>query len=212
MVSRSTSRSASAQSARAYSSNRDFPPMRRSDVFISKKMSYCLRHNPYKYGLHLDERGFVDLHDFLAAMNRVHRFDPPLTEQRIREIMAHSDKQRFAIENGKIGALYGHSLPGHVIRPQAVPPDTLYHGTAHRFVSSIMDEGLLPEGRQYVHLSADIPLARQVGLRRDAHPVIFAIDAQRAHHDGIRFFEGGRRVWLCEKMPARYLTIIPDHA
>jgi putative RNA 2'-phosphotransferase len=185
-----------------------YAPQHRSDVFISKKMSYCLRHNPGKYGLQLDDKGYVDLRDFLAAMNRVHRFDPPLTEQKIRDIMAHSDKQRFAIRDGRICALYGHSLPGHVIRPEAIPPATLYHGTAHRFVSSILREGLLPEGRQYVHLSADIPMARQVGLRRDPHPVIFAVDTRTAHHDGIEFYEGGTRVWLCDEIPARYLTII----
>lgn len=30
-------------------------------------MSYCLRHNPDKYGLKLDEYGFVDLQEFLKA-------------------------------------------------------------------------------------------------------------------------------------------------
>ncbi|AZN76600.1 hypothetical protein CXB72_05410 [Lactobacillus acidophilus] len=47
-------------------------PDRRSNVFISKKISYCLRHNPGKYGLKLDEYGFVDLQDFLNAMNKMH--------------------------------------------------------------------------------------------------------------------------------------------
>ena len=50
----------------------------RSSVFISKKMSHCLRHNPGKYGLKLDEYGFVDLQDFLDAMNRMHHFQPKL--------------------------------------------------------------------------------------------------------------------------------------
>ena len=41
-------------------------------------MSHCLRHNPGKYGLKLDEYGFVDLQDFLDAMNRMHHFQPTL--------------------------------------------------------------------------------------------------------------------------------------
>ena len=41
-------------------------------------MSHCLRHNPGKYGLKLDEYGFVDLQDFLDAMNRMHHFQPKL--------------------------------------------------------------------------------------------------------------------------------------
>lgn len=134
----------------------------RSNIFISKKMSYCLRHNPGKYGLKLDEYGFVDLQDFLNAMNRMHHFQPKLTEMKIREIIHSSDKKRFEIKNGKICALYGHSLPGIIKRREAVPPDILYHGTACRFLKNIEKEGLLPMGRQYVHLSADIPMAESV--------------------------------------------------
>ena len=58
-------------------------------------MSHCLRHNPGKYGLKLDEYGFVDLQDFLDAMNRMHHFQPKLTEMKIREIMHNSDKERL---------------------------------------------------------------------------------------------------------------------
>ena len=36
-------------------------PDHRSNVFISKRMSYCLRHNPYKYGLKLDEFTYGNL-------------------------------------------------------------------------------------------------------------------------------------------------------
>lgn len=81
---------------------------RRSDKFISKKMSYALRHNPGKYGLKLDEYGYTDLHQFLQAMNRIHHFEPALTKERIESIMAHADKERFKIKNGQICALYGH--------------------------------------------------------------------------------------------------------
>lgn len=70
----------------------------RNNVFISKKMSYCLRHNPAKYGLKLDEYGFVDLQDFLNAINSMHHFSPKLTEMKIREIMHDSDKERFEIK------------------------------------------------------------------------------------------------------------------
>ncbi len=129
----------------------------RSNTFISKKMSYCLRHNPAKYGLKLDEYGFVDLQDFINAMNHMHHFQPKLNEMKIREIIYSSNKKRFEIKNGRIRALYGHSVPGIIKRREAVPPKILYHGTAHRFLPSIQKEGLLPMGRQYVHLSADIP-------------------------------------------------------
>ena len=33
--------------------------------YISKKMSYALRHNPDKYGIKLDEYGYTDLDHFI---------------------------------------------------------------------------------------------------------------------------------------------------
>lgn len=184
------------------------PKIKRSQVFISKKMSYCLRHNPEKYGLKLDEYGFVDLKEFLQAMNRVHHFQPKLTEMQIREIMHNSDKQRFEIKNGKICALYGHSLPGIIKRRQATPPRILYHGTAHRFLKSIEKEGLLPMGRQYVHLSTDKAMAISVGQRRDPHPAILEIAAQKASQDEIVFYVGNDEVWLCDHLSSKYFKLI----
>ena len=176
--------------------------------FISKKMSYALRHNPDKYGIHLDEEGFTDLKKFLHAMNAMHHLDPPLTEDVIRYVMDHSDKQRFEMTGSKIRALYGHSVPVKIHKTEAVPPAILYHGTAHRFLKSIKKEGLLPMSRQYVHLSADQETARQVGLRRDSYPAILQVDAVSANADGIHFYIGNDKVWLSDSIPPEYISIL----
>lgn len=176
--------------------------------YISKKMSYALRHNPDKYGIVLDEEGYTDLNTFIRAMNGTHHFQPPLTRERIQYVMDHIDKKRFEMTGSKIRALYGHSVPMKIHKDQAVPPDILYHGTAHRFLKSIMEEGLLPMSRQYVHLSEDRETARQVGLRRDHHPVILQIDAAAASADGIRFYTGNDKVWLSDPVPPEYIRIL----
>lgn len=175
------------------------------EVYISKKITYALRHNPEKYGLHLASDGSVEMGTFLRAMNDMHHFDPPLTEADIRKIMEHADKQRFAIEDGRIRALYGHSFQVKVEHEEAVPPAILYHGTAHRFYDSIMEKGLLPMVRQYVHMSADIETAQQVGKRRDNHPLILTVDAARAYADGVVFYVGNDKVWLADRIPPEYL-------
>lgn len=175
------------------------------EVYISKKMSYALRHNPDKYGLKLAEDGSVEVETFLRAMNGMHHFEPALTENDIRQIMEHADKQRFAIEDGRIRALYGHSFQIKVNHKQAVPPAILYHGTAHRFLNSIMEKGLLPMGRQYVHMSADVETAEQVGRRRDNTPVVLIIDAKKASEDGITFYVGNDKVWLADCIPPKYI-------
>lgn len=181
-------------------------PSRTDPVYISKKMSYCLRHNPGKYGLVPDGEGYVPLDRFLAAMNRVHHFDPPLTEKRIRDVMAHSDKRRFEIAEGRIRALYGHSLPKKIEKAPVQPPAVLYHGTARRFLPSIREMGLLPMKRQYVHLSVDIETAEQVGRRKDPRPVVLAVDAGRAAADGVCFYAGNEKTFLADRIPPEYLS------
>lgn len=106
--------------------------------YISKKMSYALRHNPDKYGIH----GYTDLAHFIAALNRVHHL--ALTRDGITAVLTRSDKQRFAIRGDRICALYGHSIRG-----------IIHHGTARHFLPSIKELGLLPIQRQFVHLSTD---------------------------------------------------------
>lgn len=176
--------------------------------YISKKMSYALRHNPEKYGIELDEEGYTDLKKFLRAMNAMHHFQPGLTREDIRFVMDHLDKQRFEMTDTKIRALYGHSVPALIRKEKADPPAILYHGTAHRFLNEIMEEGLLPMSRQYVHLSVDVETARQVGARRDAHPAILKVHAGEARDAGVEFFVGNSKVWLSEPIPAIYLELL----
>ncbi|WP_425447704.1 RNA 2'-phosphotransferase [Dethiothermospora halolimnae] len=54
-------------------------------------------------------------------------------------------------------------------------PKYLYHGTAKRFIRSIKNNRLLPQDRQYVHLSEDKDTAFQVGRRRDKTAVILIV-------------------------------------
>ena len=175
---------------------------------ISKKMSYALRHHPDEYGITLDDEGYTDLKGFLQAMNQKHHFDPPLTRNDIRFVMDHIDKKRFEMTDTKIRALYGHSVPVLIHKVKADPPAVLYHGTAHRFLASIMEKGLLPMNRQYVHLSVDVATAIQVGKRRDSHPVLIAVDAEKASQNGINFYMGNDKVWMSDPIPGKYLSVI----
>lgn len=114
-------------------------------------------------------------------------------------------KKRHEIAQEKIRALYGHSIESKIIKTAATPPAVLYHGTAKRFISNIMAQGLLPQQRQYVHLSEDIETAVAVGTRHDAAPIILEIDSARAHSDGVLFFHGGEKIWLTDFVLPCYL-------
>ncbi len=174
---------------------------------LSKEVSYALRHAPWEYELELDEEGFVPIDQLLHSLNSSNEYDRDITKEDLEYIILNSDKKRHEIIGDKIRALYGHSVPNKIEKTKALPPDILYHGTANRFVDSILKDGLLPMNRQYVHLSVDVDTATLVGKRRDDKPVILKIDAKKASEDGIVFYIGNDKVWLTDKLPAKYITL-----
>ena len=103
-------------------------------------------------------------------------------------------------------ARYGHSLDGRIEHQRVEEaPAILFHGTARRNESSIREQGLLPSGRQYVHLSGDRALALRVG-RRHGEPIVFVVDPVGARAQGIEFFIVDEDVYLAETIPPAALT------
>lgn len=174
---------------------------------LSKEISYALRHAPWKYHLELDEHGWVSIEQLLNALHENDQWIG-LTETDIADMINQSKKKRHEISNGRIRAIYGHSVPHKIIKEVAKPPKILYHGTAKRFLSSIMEKGLLPQERQYVHLSQDVETAMNVGKRHDAKPILLEIDTFKAWENGIKFYYGNEKVWLADEVPAEFLTIV----
>src|SRR6185312_3176101 len=130
---------------------------------ISKTLSHALRHSPDAYDLTLDSQGWCSLSDLVFALNsRGLNVDESIIEKMIES----SIKKRHEILNGKIRALYGHSVENKIVKNAAEPPEYLFHGTVQSRLGSIMEKGLLPMNRQYVHLSSDEKTAEIVGRRR----------------------------------------------
>lgn len=170
-------------------------------------VSYALRHAPWEYELELDEKGWVEIDQLLTSLKENNQWNS-VTEEDLYNMIEVSEKKRHEILSGKIRALYGHSLPHRIVKEEKKPPEILYHGTARRFLASIKVDGLLPKGRQYVHLSIDVDTASQVGKRRDSEPTIFVINARQAWDEGIKFYQGNDKVWLADFVPSKYINKI----
>jgi putative RNA 2'-phosphotransferase len=169
----------------------------------SKFLSLVLRHEPAKIGITLDGAGWVPVAELLAACARHH---VEITPEALEEIVATSDKKRFAFSDDgqRIRANQGHSVTVDLDLPPARPPEVLYHGTVDRFLDSIRQEGLRKGERHHVHLSADENTATKVGERR-GKPVILRIAAGRMHAEGHPFFLSANGVWLTEHVPPGYI-------
>lgn len=178
-------------------------------IGLSKEISYALRHAPWEYELEMDEGGWVSVEQLLDALHKDDKWKDVL-EKDLSIMIEKSEKKRHEISNGKIKAYYGHSVPMHIEKEKKIPPDVLYHGTARRFLTNIKEQGLVPKGRQYVHLSQDIETAQSVGLRHDKKPCILEINVKKAWEDGVTFYYGNEKVWLADVVPFQYIKDIKE--
>ncbi len=103
-------------------------------IALSKEISYALRHAPHEYGLILDDQGWISVDQLISALNGHGRF---ACVEDIEKMIQISEKKRHEICDGKIRALYGHSVDKKIIKEPMKPPDILYHGTAHRFIEKL---------------------------------------------------------------------------
>ncbi len=173
---------------------------------LSKAVSHALRHEPWLYELELDAEGWTSVDHLLAALRSANPAWSGLAVADLEHMIAQSEKKRHELRDGKIRAFYGHSTPQKLELKPAVPPSIFYHGTSPEAVTTILREGLLPMGRQYVHLSADTLTATKVGERKAKAAVILCVNATAAHADGIAFYHGNEMVWLANHVPPEFLS------
>jgi putative RNA 2'-phosphotransferase len=178
--------------------------MRRNPIVTtSKVLSYVLRHRPDSIGLALDAHGWADVGELLACLAAHGKaIDRGLLER----VVADNDKQRFALseDGSRIRASQGHSVAVDLQLREAEPPAVLYHGTASRFLKSILAGGLRAGARHHVHLSADLQTAMRVGARH-GFPAVLLVDAARMRADGIVFYQSDNGVWLTSDVKPAYL-------
>ncbi|MFU8866638.1 RNA 2'-phosphotransferase [Natronococcus sp.] len=180
---------------------------------LSKFTSGALRHFPDDAGLELDDRGWTEYDEVVAAVER--KYDWAGADH-VAAVIATDPKGRFERTRGtgstdddsndRVRAAYGHSVDVDLEPTDAPVPDELYHGTATEHLESIRESGLRPMSRQHVHLSGSPDEARRVGSRRTDDPVVLAVDAAGMLADGRRITKRGRETYTTDRVPPSYLA------
>ena len=174
---------------------------------ISKFMSLVLRHQPQHIGLALDAAGWAGVDDLLA---RAAAAGCVITRDELNEVVATSDKRRFALSDDglRIRANQGHSIDVDLGLAPIAPPEWLFHGTASRFVDSILRTGLERRSRHHVHLTDKVAIGEAVG-RRYGKAVILRVAAAAMEAQGHVFFRSANDVWLVDAVPPRFIEVTP---
>lgn len=172
----------------------------------SRLLSLVLRHKPEHIGLTMDSQGWCNI-DELLVKSCLSSYCPNITRQELEDIVSSNDKQRFIIsEDGlSIRANQGHSVDIDLNLDEVRPPhELLFHGTAKRFVKSIMNKGLVKGQRNHVHMSGDLETAFTVGARH-GNPTILRIMAIEMYDKGYKFYLSKNGVWLTDYVPTEYI-------
>ncbi|MEO0413894.1 MAG: RNA 2'-phosphotransferase, partial [Verrucomicrobiota bacterium] len=166
---------------------------------------YVLRHQPEAASLTLDSAGWVSVDELLAGCAQAGK---RFSYADLEFVVETNDKKRFEFdESGRaIRASQGHSIDIDLAYEAAKPPAQLFHGTAVRFLASIMETGLCKMQRHHVHLSSETKVTLEVGARH-GKPVLLIIAASSMHNDGFEFFRTTNGVWLTECVPAKYIEV-----
>ena len=171
----------------------------KSLVKKSRHLSKVLRHDPASVGITLTEAGWASTSAILSALN--------LIGGELDEVVAGNNKNRFEFTENKmfIRARQGHSVEVDLGYPEAIPPDTLYHGTSRQTLPVIAREGIKKMLRHHVHMSPDLKTAQVVAARRP-EPKILLVNSKSMVTAGVKFYLTGNGVWLTDYVDPKYIS------
>ncbi len=172
---------------------------------LGKTTAGVLRHFPEKYGLEMDERGWISLEHYVKVLRNRQKSFHWLRRYHVKALAATDEKSRYEYEDGQIRATYGHSVEVDLDLPDDDIPDTLYSPTTEKESELLLESGLKPSDRTYVHLSGTYISAVEAGSVRTDEPVILEVDAKKAIEEGHKIMEAGKGVFITEEVKPEYL-------
>lgn len=174
-----------------------------------KQLSWLLRHDSESFN-----KGLIDEHGWRSVEEIKSKYN--YTQDLLDEIVETNNKKRYEYNDDKtkIRARQGHSINVDVELKEdtTITKDNpyLYHGTSDRFIETIKQEGLLPQTRQYVHLSVDVPTAINVGQRHGGKTYVIVIDAWKMKCDGEKIYISNNGVYCVKKVDPKYFKYLMD--
>jgi len=107
---------------------------------LGRVMAGVLRHFPERYSLTMDKNGWVDLRDFLDAVQSRNRRLRFLKPHHVVGLIETDPKGRYQFRDGRMRATYGHTFDVELDLPTENIPDTLYYPTSEEeFPNAITD-------------------------------------------------------------------------
>ena len=177
---------------------------------IGRLMAGLLRHFPEKFGLSMDQKGWVSLIDMIEAVKRRRRQFHWLRQHHVRAMIDTDKKGRYQVVGNSVRATYGHTIDVDPDLPTINIPDVLFYPSSQDEIDLHMESGLMPVDRKKVHLSLTLDAAMIAGEHRVENPVILKVDALGAIKEGYAIGEAGSTVYITKEIPSAFLEKVED--
>jgi putative RNA 2'-phosphotransferase len=178
---------------------------------IGRMMALILRHQPEKFGLTMDGRGWVDLDGFVnAILDARPNYARWLRKQHIVALVETDEKGRYQIDGGMIRATYAHSVNVNLDDLPEAQVDHLYFPVSEEEQDMVLEAGLRPSDRNKIHLSATPEKAYSAGRVHIADPLLLEIDVKKASDAGNFIFRAGKSVYITDAVEPEHLAKFED--
>lgn len=175
---------------------------------IVRVLAFALRHKPFQFGVSLDDAGFTDLNELVVGIRFSH-YDWATLDRNHVEVVIRSDPDRFEFRDGLVRARYGHSVLLGSASAGEAPPELLLHGTSAESIATVLEIGLKPMNRAFVHLTTNLDSASQVATAKGGGRVL-SVRAKHASEAGTTFFQANTHVWLARSIAPAFLSLSND--
>lgn len=170
---------------------------------LGKFISYILGRRPDEFGLVPDPEGYVKIKELLKAVTEEDGWRY-VKRAHLNEVMLTSRKKTIEIDDNRIRAVDRRRLPDRRVADD--PPKLLYTFVRSRAYPVVLENGVRPFGRSMVVLSAGKEMAKRLGKRVDAAPVILTVSVEQMHAHGEMFLTIGGGLFLTRFIPQTCFT------
>ncbi|MCS7121497.1 MAG: RNA 2'-phosphotransferase [Archaeoglobaceae archaeon] len=169
---------------------------------VGRFMSGILRHFPDRFGLNVDENGWVNFESLVRVLKKKFKW---VDKWVVKAIVMSDFRERYEIRGDKIRARYGHSIDIKLNDMPEADEEVLFYGTSEEEAQRIVEVGIKPVNRTFIHLTTSVEKSLEAAKQHSDNPVIFEVDAKTARRDGIKIVKANKFIALAREIPPKYI-------
>jgi putative RNA 2'-phosphotransferase len=173
---------------------------------LSRILAGVLRHFPEKFDLDMDLNGWVDMRDLSTAIKSRKRNLHWLRPHHLKALADTDTKGRYEVRDNQMRATYGHSVDVELDHSSVDVPESLFYPATQEEVDILLENGITPTDRRYVHLSRTFEDAYNAGVHRTEDPQILEVDAAAAMLADVYIGRAGPTVFVARGIPPDFVS------